>query len=553
MQPKQRNPKKVFFSGVLLLSFSTLLVKLTGLLYKIPMLSYLGSEGMGYFHSAYEIYALFCIISTAGLPVALSLLISESVARGERDNAAHIYRNAMLVFLIIGGVGTALMWGFADTFCSWIKSENAAPVIRAIAPTVFFVCFSSGIRGYFQGYQKMLPTALSQLIEATGKLIFGLWFAKAALERGAATPEVAAAAGWGLTCGTALAALYLLGHKVYFSHKENKTVMTAQTPLLTRRSIVAQIGKLAIPMTLGASLGSLTKLVDMALILRRLQSIGYDEIAANQIYGSYTTLALSVFSLLPTLLNAVFLPLVPMLSAAIATKDTERQTQLTELSYRLTAFFAIPASIGIAAFSNPVLSLLFGHEPEAVAMAAPLLSVLGVSVFLSCMISATNSVLHAYQIVNRPILSMLGGAVLKIMIAYFLIGSPTIGIFGAPISTFFCNLAVVLLNFLFASRYTGKISYQKIFWHPLCLSVISVGGAYLGYRISTLYLGERAILGIAFILLAAVLYLLLSLRFGGLDEEDLIYLPGGKQILEYGKRWHLIPQKNSREKVVHKS
>lgn len=551
MQLMQKNPKKVFFSGVLLLSLSTVLVKLTGLLYKIPMLSYLGSEGMGYFHSAYEIYALFCIISTAGLPVALSLLISEALARGERENVGRIYRSTMLVFLLIGGIGSGLMWCFADLFCQWIKSENAAPSIRAIAPTVFFVCFSSGIRGYFQGYQKMLPTALSQMIEAAGKLIFGLWFAKDALENGMPTAEVAAAAGWGLTLGTALSALYLFCHKLWFTRGEKKGSDEIKV-LLSHRIIVGRLGKLAIPMTLGASLGSLTKLVDMALILRRLQSIGYDEVMANRIYGSYTTLALSVFSLLPTLLNAVFLPLVPMLSAAIAMGDRERQKQMTELSYRLTAFFAIPASIGITAFSGPVLSLLFGHEPEAVTLAAPLLSVLGVSIFLSCMISATNSVLHAYQVVNRPILSMLGGAVLKVAVAYFLIGTPAVGIFGAPISTFFCNLTVVLLNFVFATRYTQKISCGSIFWKPLCISLLSVGGAYIGYRICALYFTENSWLAIGFILVAVVAYLLFSMRFGGLSEEDIAYLPGGERLLSLCRRLHLFKFPKNCEKVVRK-
>ena len=156
MHTKPNTTKKVFFSGVLLLTLSTVLVKLVGLLYKIPMLSYLGSEGMGYFHSAYEIYAVFCIIATAGLPVALSVLISAALAEGKEREVERIWRVSLAVFVIIGLLGSLLMWVLARPICVWIKSEGAYGSILSIAPTLFFVCLSSAIRGYFQGYQRAI-------------------------------------------------------------------------------------------------------------------------------------------------------------------------------------------------------------------------------------------------------------------------------------------------------------------------------------------------------------------------------------------------------------
>jgi len=251
MGAERQNSVKVFFSGVLLLSLSTVLVKIIGLIYKIPMLSYLGSEGMGYFNSAYEIYALFCVIATAGLPVALSVLISGAVANRNPSRVEQIYSVAFRIFLGIGLVGCGAMWLFARQFCKWIQSENAYGVILAIAPTFFFVCVSSAIRGYFQGFQRMLPTALSQLLESVGKLVFGLLFASLALEKGYSTEEVAAAAGWGLTFGTALSTVYLLIEKRRASKKH--VALCART---TRRyqgdgkGIWLSLAKLAVPMTL---------------------------------------------------------------------------------------------------------------------------------------------------------------------------------------------------------------------------------------------------------------------------------------------------------------
>ena len=537
-----RNTKKTFLSGVLLLTLSTVLVKIIGLVYKIPMLAYLGSEGMGYFNSAYEIYALFCVISTAGLPVALSVLVSDAVERGDGERVCRIYRAALAVFLLIGVLGSAVMWLFADAFCRMIQSEGAYRCIVSIAPTVFFVCLSSAIRGYFQGHQRMLPTAVSQIIEAVGKLVFGLLLARYALHRGYDTATVAAFAGWGLTIGTAVSAIYLTVEKLRFHPVEETAKKETKSAAFSEkyREIWQSLARLAIPMTLGASLVSLTKLVDMTMILRRLQSIGYGEVAANEAYGSYTTLALSVFGLLPTLVNSVALPLVPMLSAAIASGDRERQAEMIKSSYRLTAMFSIPAALGVAAYARPILGLLFSHEPEAVAVAAPLLSCLGVPVFLSCMITATNSVLHAYQVVNRPIVAMLIGAAVKIVSAYFLIGNEAVGLLGAPVSTFLCDATVVLLNLWYAAPLCRVTGLREIFGKPLLCAAISVGGSYAIYLVLLPRVGESAILTLGSLFLTVALYLVLSCALGVIDEESIRTLPMGDRLLKLLQRLRLV-------------
>lgn len=533
--------QKRFFSGVLLLTLSTISVKVIGLIYKIPMLAYLGSEGMGYFNSAYEIYALFCVISTAGLPVALSVLISGAVARGERGSVARIYRASLAVFLLIGTLGSAVMILFANRFCSIIQSDGAYLSILSISPTVFLICLSSALRGYFQGHQRMLPTAISQMIEAAGKLVFGLWFASYALHREYDVSAVAAYAGLGLTVGTLLSTLYLLIEKARFA----KQIEQKELFLPTYRSVWRTLASLAVPMTLGASIVSVTKLVDMTMVLRRLQAIGYTEALANQAYGSYTTLALSVFGLLPTLLNSVALPLVPTLSGAIAANDRDKQLQMIRLSYRLTAIFAIPAALVISAFARPILLLLFGYDTEAVTIAAPLLSYLGVSVFLSCMITATNSVLHAYKIVNRPILAMIAGAVVKIISAYFLIGNPSVGLLGAPISTFLCNLTIVLMNLYFSSKLCDVNELLRFFVRPLTASVGSVGIGFFSYVFLATRWGESSILTVLSLGLVMLLYAVLVCLVGAVRASDVLSMPLGRYLYRFFTRLHLIREEPS--------
>ena len=533
--------KKVFFSGVLLLTLSTILVKLVGLIYKIPMLSYLGSEGMGYFHSAYEIYAIFCIIATAGLPVALSVLISAALAEKKEQDAERIWQVSLRLFVIIGLLGSLLMWVLAKPICRLIKSQNALGCIVSIAPTLFFICVSSAIRGYFQGHQKMLPTAISQLWEAVGKLVFGLLFAHIALKRGASVSELAAAAGWGVTAGTVLSTIYLGIEKARF--RKNLCQNREVGPPNYFPSIKKKLLKIALPITLGSFLISLTKLVDMSMILRRLQSIGYTASEANETYGSYTTLAISVFALLPTLLNSIALPLIPILSSAIAGGDRAVEHKMIELSYRINALIGIPSAVGITLFAKPILSLLFANQSDAVETAAPLLSVLGISVFLSCMITATNSVLHAYREVKKPIYSTLLGVLVKGISAYFLIGIPTIGILGAPISSFFCNAVIVVLNMHFVSRFCNSIEIKSLFVFPTLLSVITVGIAYGEYLLLCYRFGQSALNTLFPIATAALLYLVLGCLLGLITEEDLMALPLGKKICSFLSKIRLLSKK----------
>ncbi len=542
MVESEKTVKKNFLSGVLLLSLSTVLVKVVGFIYKIPMLSYLGSVGMGYFHSAYEIYAMFCVIATAGLPVALSVLISAALARGDGKSVRKTFRVSMTLFWIIGLIGSGIMMVFAPWFCRLIRSENAYDCIISIAPTMLFVCISSAYRGYFQGYQRMMPTAISQLIEAFGKLIFGVLFAKWALMRGMEPPKVAAAAGWGLTLGTAVSALYLFLEKLRF--RRSAICQTAEDRMSGNETAVGgtlrALGKLAVPMTLGASAVSLTKLIDMTMILRRLQAIGFSEATANEAYGSYTALALSIYALLPSLVNSIALPLIPLLSSAIERGDRDRQTAMIRSSYHLTSVVAIPAALSVSAFAKPILTMLFGREADAVELAAPLLSMLGTSIFLSCMITATNSVLHAYRSVNSPILSMLTGAAVKIVSAYFLIGLPRIGMLGAPISTFLCNLTVVVLNLIFAARLQKTDQLLSVFGKPLVASIPSIGIPFCLYHLLVMRMGESTGLTLTTILLVVFLYLFFACITGVITAEELSSMPMGKRICKMFVGLHLI-------------
>lgn len=487
--PKTGKEKSGFLSGVSYLTVSALLVKVMGLLYRIPMLTYLGTEGMGYFNTAYELYALFCVISTAGLPVAMSVLISSCEAQGKLHSVKRIFRVACVTFVVIGLAGSLVLYGFSDALAGLLKNQGAAAGMRMIAPTVLLICLSSAFRGYFQGKRSMAPTAVSQVIEALGKLLLGVAFAAYAHGKGFDLPTVAAYAVLGLTVGTGVSVLYLFLQKIFTDAKhplpqsvENHLIKDKREDLRLLRRLAA----VAVPVTLGAGVMGVTKLVDVALILRRLQSFGTETAVAASMYGCYSTLAVPVFNILPSLTTSVSLSAVPALSSALGEGEQgrEKAANIALSALRMTLLIAIPAALGLSVFSGDVLSLLFGHQPMAVAQAAPWLTCLALAVPASCLITVTGALLQAVGHPERPVISMLVGIVVKAVTAYLLIGYPQVGMMGAAISTLACDVSIVLTNLFFLAKLAPYLlptpkQAAELFLLPAALSVLSVGGVAL--------------------------------------------------------------------------
>ena len=441
-----------FLSGVGILTLSSLTVKVIGLFYRIPLLNYLGTEGMGYFNTAYELYALFCVISTAGLPVAMSVLIAAFEAEGRPHDAGRVFRVSLALFAGVGGVGTLVLWGLSAPFAALLGSPLSAACMRAISPTVFLICLSSAFRGYFQGRGQMLPTALSQVMEAAGKLFLGLAFAGLALSRGESLPVTAAYAVMGLTVGTALSVVYLLCHKTL---TDRRAPLPAASADGGTRPILKPLLATAIPVTMSAGIISLTKCIDLALILRRLQAVGYTATEATALYGCYSTLAVPVFNILPSLTTSVALSATPALSAALQKGKegipTLKKTASSALGLTLT--LATPAALGLSVFSEDILSLLFWGQPAAVAQAAPWLSCLGLSVPAACLITVTGAMLQAAGKAHKPIVSMLCGVTVKVIVAYILLGRDGWGMAGAPVSSLLCDTVIVVCNLISIARY----------------------------------------------------------------------------------------------------
>lgn len=523
--------KKSFFSGVALLTASALAVKLIGLFYKIPLVNLIGIEGMAYFLAAYHVYTLLFVISTAGLPVAVSIIVSKRRAVGDLSGAEAVFFCSLKVFAVLGVLCTAAMWLGAEAITGAIRIPEAAASLRAIAPALFFVAVGSAVKGYFQGIGLMYPTGISQVLESAGKLGFGLLLAKYAMDKGEHFYVCAAYAIAGITLGSALSCAYLL----FLKFKKR-----AEKPSKYKKGIIAELLKKAAPITLGAAVISLCGAVDTALISSRLQVAGFDPTIANSMYSSYGNLAIPLYNIVPSFIAPIAVAIAPMLARAHQMGARERERSLINSAMKLCALISVPASFGLSVFAEPILSLIYPSQSVGINTAAPLLSVLAPAVFFSCMITVTNSVLQAYGKERKPIVSMLVGTVLKITLEYILLGMPQINIYAAPISTLACNFTIVFLNIGYTEKYSGGTGFAKKLTRPMLAAATATA---ISSALYFLFRGAGAgnsIAALTAIALDVLFYIIVATLNGSFEEDDLALLPRGDKIIKVMKKIKML-------------
>ena len=485
----------------MILTISNLLVKVAGLLFKVPMNYIVGDTGMGYYNSAYSIYTLFYMLSTSGLPVAISVMVSEKKAEGNVNAAKTIFRLALLIFASVGLAVCAVMLFASDELSGMIKSDKSALSVAVAAPTMFFICVSSAYRGYFQGCGNMTPTAVSQLIEALGKLLIGIAAAVYAIRMGYEIHVVAAYAVSGLTLGSFCGMVYLL----IAGFLRGKRDLVTENPALEetkidRTKILRRFIKISIPVTLSASVMSLTNTLDTAMIQRILLESGMSGEEAATLFGNYTSLAVPMFNLPPVLVYPIAYSLVPAVAASAGSGNIESAKSKIELSLKYAVIIGLPCAMGLCALADPILCLLY--KESSAHMASELLMLLAPSSFFVCVLAITNSVLQGCGKEKMPVFSMLAGALIKLLSGSVLLR--IYGIRGAPVSTFLCYLTVTAMNLIFVAKYTGVRPSSAMLFKPFLSSLACSFTALLVFSLLNGAIGTNASCVAAIIIAAAV-------------------------------------------------
>lgn len=575
--------KQSFMEGAAVLVVAHLLVKIIGACFKIPLANVLNETGMAYFSRAYNLYAAIFVMATAGLPVAVSKMVSESIAKKNFAESKRIFKSAVVLLSIIGIAGTAVLFFGARFFAEKVfNSPGSYLSIVTISPAILFISILSAFRGYFQGHSNMIPTAFSEVTEAVSKLVVGL--AGAYFLMSISSEVAAAGAISGVTIGGLLALLLLVFF--YFKNKQN-TPLTDATEAKSTKKIFIRLLTIAIPITIGAAVMSLTNVIDTIMISNRLSAITVDENiyntlteffgvkleyvrlgqaitseAADVMYGSYSGYAMSLFNLPPSIVTSISMSIVPAISAALAIKNKNQAKLLTESSIRITTMFALPCAIGMSVLSSPILIALYNNARSQYTLA-----LLSLSIILVCIVSVSTSILQASGHVFIPVRNMIIGGVVKAVSNYFLIAIPQINIGGAPISTFMCYFVIAVLNITSIIRIIKpEFNIKNFILKPLisaaCMGVV----VYFVYNLTATVIGCPATslsidfltdtspvtpvaglvriktivaLGVS-ILTGVIAYFITMGITRGFFEEDINMLPKGKKIARIMKKIKLL-------------
>lgn len=563
-----------FLWGALILTAGMAVVKVMGALFKIPLQRIVGEYGMGLFNVAYNFYGPIFSLATAGFPVAVSRMVSESSSLGRWQDVEQIKKAAMPLFLGLGAVGTVVITLAAPFYCEFaVGSPQALFPMLALAPAVLSACCGAVYRGYFAGLGDMRPTAVSEIAEAAIKLVLGLWCAGTLARAGQrqlaesgtvfgftpARPDdgvflvlalAAAGAILGVTAGSLGAWVYLWIH-FHLHGRVDRRVLSASPPASERRVILKKLLKITAPVAAGSIAMNAGGLIDATFLQSRLRDIMETDAAGllkaypgmiptvyldnpesvpTFLYGCYT-MALTLYLLVPAITQAFGVSALPAVTQAWAMGDKGVLRGRMASVLRLTALFCFPAGLGLTALAEPVTRALYGAG-ASVPLVAGVLGILGPASLLTALSTPLSSMLQAVGRADLPV-KLLGIAmVLKIGINQVLCGVPEINLLGAGVGTLVCYLFLVISQFCCLQKVTGvRLSAKKVFVGPFCSALVCGCAAFAGHALLTELLPGQGLLCLgAAVLLGAGVYVAGALMLGSVRKNDLLMVPGGQKI-----------------------
>jgi len=539
----ETSKKNTFFGGAAILAASSILVKLIGAVYKIPLGNILTDPAYADFDSAYAVYNVFLTISTAGLPVALSKTVSESLTLQRYNQVQRVFRVAFAAFLTMGLISFFCMSVLARPLSEYIlQNKKAVYCVMALAPSVLCVCIISSFRGYFQGHFNMWPTGVSQVIEALFKLVVGLALAMLFLKLNFQSPTEpdlgermpAVGAIIGVSTGSVVALLLLLF--LYARHRRAAPRGTDRPD--PAGTILSNLLKLAVPITLSSAATSLVTLIDGSLVMSQLQSV-YQTVygmaegpaldAARSLKGIYGK-CMAIYNLPFSMMVPLTACIIPAVSAALTRHDRREAKHVSESAVRVGLLVALPMGMGLFVLGGPIMGLLYPAIDTAIA--GPLLSILGLASMFVALQLLCNSILQANGMVNLPIIAVVLGGIVKIIVNYNLVADPDILINGAPVGTLCCFIIIDLLELFIIYRAVPRHpDILRTILKPLAASALMGVAVWAAYGLLTgpLHLGAR-LATLCAIAVGVAVYLVLVLCLRVLSKEDLALMPKGDKI-----------------------
>ncbi len=546
-----------------MLTIATVVSKVLGAIFKIPLANILGGVGMSYFTSAYDLFTPIYSLTVTGLGVASSRLVAEYTAKRDINRVETVLYVCKRLFICMGIMGMVVMFLLAPLFVNIIKNPSAYFSVIAIIPAVLFSCISAIYRGYYQGLSNMTPTAVSQMIESFFRMICGIlcsyavdfYLSKQYLTTGHIfgntfhTQEAArlyilrySAAGAivGVTISTAIGALYIY---LKFRASHNKKI---NVKYQEKRYIAKKLAIVAVPIAFSTVVVNLSTFIDLVTVMNCLK-IAVEknsdillemysgnipagvkvEMLPEYLYGSYSGLVGSLYNLIPAITVAIGISALPSISRRWASGDSQglQETMLSVM--RITMLIAIPAGLGIAVLAKPILLLLYPARAMEVNIVSHIMQVMGISAILVSASTSINSILQAVGKERIPMIILSIGAVVKLVTNYMLISRPDINIQGVAYGTLLCHIVILIMGSCAVTVATKiKQSIYRIYLKPLFCASVASAFAHIIYQV---FPGENGVKTVVAVVFTMLIYLTFIVFTGSICKIDIEMLPLGEK------------------------
>lgn len=518
--------KDTFLRGALILTIAGIIVKVIGSVNRILLSRLLGGEGIGLYQMAYPIYLLALSVSSAGIPVAISIIVAEKIAHSDYRGANRVFRISLSVLAVTGLIFSFLLYFGAGWLVEnqYVRDARAYYAIAALAPAIFFVTVLSSYRGYFQGLQMMTPTAVSQIFEQLVRVVTMIALAFILLPQG--LEYAAAGASFGAGPGAAAGLLVLL----YYYWRQRKVYqiqaqLQADVKQESSIRIISRMVKLALPVSLANIMLPLVSNIDLLIVPARLEVAGFTVEQATELFGYLTGMAVALVNL-PTILTAsLAASLVPAVSEAFTLGDHKRIYQRTATAMRIANMITIPSFVGMWLLAAPISQMLYGTPNAGTSIA-----VLSIGIVMLGMGQVTTGVLQGLGHTTIPLINMAISAAVKVVLSWVLTAIPSLGIKGAAWATNADFAVAAVLNIYFVYRYVGFSISLPDTLKAICSAAIMGGVVLLTYDAVMGQLFSNTLATLFAIAIGVGVYGLSLLLLGGVNERDVERVPkvGGK-------------------------
>ena len=541
-----------FIAQGAILAVATVLTKVIGVIYRIPLANILGDAGNGFYGYAYQIYAMALMVSSLSLPTAVSKLVSAKLAAGQKRNSVRVFRCSMLFAVVVGAVITAAVFFGADAISVYaMKSPLSVYALQMLAPGLFLVAVMAVIRGYFQGLGSMMPTAVSQIIEQLIRAVISIAGASIFVDIGTRAGEKAgeellgpAYGAAGATLGTVLGALIALVFLIF--------VIWAYRGQMTRQYRTDRSGKedsyrhilkvlvlTAVPILFSTAIYNINQILDLTIFNHIMDAQGYVEeeyMALQGIYsGKYDTLVNVPLSIPWALCSSV----VPSLTAAVATRSRKLVHEKIDQTLRLTMVITIPCGVGFLVLASPLMVLLYNDASKTPAY---LLMLGSVVVVLYGWSSISNSILHGLNHISSPAKNACIALVVHLAAFVVMMTAFKMNVYALAAGNIVFAACMCWLNQRKVHKVCGfRMNIMDTFIKPLIASAVMGIVTYAAHLALDLLIGGRWIPTIIAIFIAMIVYVVVVLKIGTLSDEDIEALPMGARLLRLCRRLHLIP------------